>query len=203
MIELTDAFIAEKNKLANKPIYLYEVINYSGADEDLRFAGYDEDVSFNGKTYTRFPISHEAVGENTSSEVDTVSVRIANVSKEIQAKLEIHDLRGKQVKIIMVFANLLSEALNCIEHSFYIDSYMATKDIVEFTCASKFDLMKLELPARKFWRNHCTWKFKSTECAYAGAQTSCNKSFQKCKELANQVRFGGFPSIPSRQIYVG
>lgn len=203
MIELTDAFIAEKNKLANKPIYLYELLNYDGASSNLYFAGYDEDVAFNSKVYTRFPISHEAVGENTSSEVDTVSVRVANISKEIQTKLEIHDLRGKQVKIIMVFANLLSDSLNCIEHTFYIDSYVATKDIVDFTCSSKFDLMKLELPARKFWRNHCTWKFKGTECAYAGTATTCNKTFQKCKELANQVRFGGFPSIPSRQIYVG
>lgn len=203
MIALTDAFIAEKNKLSNKPIYLYEIENFDGQSNNLTFAAYDDDIVFNGKTYLKFPLTHESVGENTTGEIDAVMVRVSNVSQFIQNKLESYDLRGKKIIITMVFANLLSSALNLIEHSYYIDSYNAGVEVVEFTCTSKFDLMKLELPTRKFWRNFCSWKFKSAQCAYAGSATNCNKTFQKCKELNNSVRFGGFPSIPSRQVYVG
>lgn len=203
MIELTDDFIAEKNKLSNKPIYLYEIINFDGAGANLTLAAYDDDVVFNSKTYLKFPIKHESIGENNAGEIDAVMVRVANVSQFIQSKLETFDFRGKKVLITMVFANLLSQSVDCMVHTYYIDSYVANIEAAEFTCTSKFDLMKLELPARKFWRNHCTWKFKSTQCGYAGAQTSCNKTFQRCKALANQTRFGGFPSVPSRQVYVG
>ncbi|NCC60059.1 MAG: DUF2163 domain-containing protein [Verrucomicrobiae bacterium] len=203
MIELTDAFILEKNKLENKPIYLYEVEDFDGLGNSLLFAAYDQDISFNGKTYIRFPISHDGAGENTSGEIDAIVVKVANVSQFIQAKLEAYNLRGKKVIITMVFANLLSESLNKLEQIYYIDSYSSGMDVAEFSCTSKFDLMKLELPARKYWRNFCAWKFKSAECAYSGDQTTCNKTFQRCKALSNQVRFGGFPSIPSRHIYVG
>jgi len=203
VIELTAAFIAEKNKLANKPIFLYEVEDFDGQDNSLLFAAYEDDVVFNGKTYLKFPIVHESTTENTSGEIDTVLVRVANVSQFIQNKLESYDLRGKKAIITQVFSNLLDDSLNKFEQTFYIDSYTATQEVVEFTCTSKFDLMKLELPARKFWRTFCTWKFKSTECGYSGAETSCNKTFQKCKLLANEERFGGFPSIPSKHIYVG
>ncbi len=203
MIELTDDFIAEKNKLVNKPIFLYEVVNFDGADNSILMAGYDDDVVFNGKTYIKFPISHEAVSDNTSGEIDQVSVKVSNISQFIQNKLETYDLRGKKVIITMVFANLLSDSLNCIEHSYYIDAYTANVEVVEFTCTGKFDVLRTELPARKYWRNFCTWKFKSTECGYDGAETACNKTFQRCKALTNQERFGGFPSIPSRQVYVG
>lgn len=202
MIELTADFILEKNKLSNKPIHLYEVVAFDGTNS-LLFAGYDDDVVFNGKTYLKFPITHEAVGDNTTGEIDNVVVKVANVSQFIQNKLESYDLRGKKVIITLVFANLLNNALNCIEHSYYIDSYTAGVEMAEFNCTSKFDLMKVELPARKYWRNYCTWKFKSTECGYAGEETVCNKTFQRCKVLANEERFGGFPSIPSRQVYVG
>lgn len=203
MIELTDAFIAEKNKLENRPIYLYEIEDFDGQSNNLLFAAYDDDVSFNGKVYLKFPITHESIGENTTGEVDALVVKVSNVSRFIQEKLETFDLRGKKVIITLVFANLLSSSLNRLDQIFYIDGYSANIQTVDFTCTTKFDLLATEIPVRKFWRNHCTWKFKSIQCGYAGAEGVCNKTFQRCKQLVNSVRFGGFPSIPSRHIYVG
>jgi lambda family phage minor tail protein L len=203
VIELSAAFIAEKNKLSNAPIYLYEIEDFDGQSNDLRFASYDDDVAFDGKTYLKFPITHEAVGENTTGEIDAVTVKVSNVSRFIQEQLETYDLRGKKITITLVFANLLNDSLNRMDQIFYIDGYSASIQSVDFLCTTKFDLLATEIPARKFWRNHCTWKFKSTQCGYAGAEGVCNKTFQRCKQLANSVRFGGFPSIPSRHIYVG
>lgn len=203
MITLTADFVAEKNKLENKPIYLYEISDIDGVGTNLYFTSYDDDVSFNSITYLRFPITHESTSENTSGEIDTVNVKVANISRYIQALLEQFNLRGKKVTITLVFANLLTSSLNKIDFIYYVDSYVAGVDTAEFTCTSKFDLLKMELPARRFWRNHCTWKFKSDQCGYVGAVTSCNKTFQACKVRLNQERFGGFPSIPSRQVYAG
>jgi len=203
MIELTADFVLEKNKATNKPVYLYEVADIDGLGTNLCFSGYDDDISFNSKTYIRFPISHESTSENTSGEIDNVVIRLSNISQFIQDKLEIYNFRGKKVVVTLVFVNLLSSELNCLEQTYYIDGYTADQDTVEFLCSSKFDLMSVEIPTRKFWRNFCTWKFKSTECGYSGDQTVCNKTFQRCKVLQNQMRFGGFPSIPSRRLYVG
>lgn len=203
MITLTSDFIKEKNKLSNKPITLYEIVNYNDGNDSLYLTSYDEDVVFNSITYIKFPITHEAISENTTGEIDTVNVRVSNVSKEIQGYLELYDLRSKAIIISTVFANLLDNSLNVLPHTYYVDSVTAGVEEVNFACTSKFDLLKLEIPARKYWRNHCSWKFKGTECAYAGEATSCNKTFTACKALANSLRFGGFPSIPSRQVFLG
>lgn len=203
MRDASSSFIAEKNKLQNRPIFLYTIYDYNGVGGNLYFASYDADVVFDGVTYLKFPITHDQISENTTAEIDQVKIRVSNVSREIQQYLESYDLRGKKVSIKQVFANLLADTTCYLEDIYYLDSYSADASAAEFVCTSKFDVMQLQLPARKFWRNYCQWKFKGTECAYAGGETSCNKTFARCEELNNKARFGGFPSIPSHRIFIG
>lgn len=203
MRDLDAASTTEKNASANKPIFLYTIHDYDGADGNLYFAEHDADVVFDGVTYSKFPIKHEFTTENTQNQIDAVSLSVANVSRLIEAYLMNYDLRGKKVDIIMVWANRLDDADSKIVSSYYIDTYIATEQSVTFTLSSKFDLLDVPLPARTCLRNYCSWKFKSTECGYSGAETICNKTMQKCRELSNQLRFGGFPSVPTDRIYAG
>lgn len=196
-------FIAEKNKPANAPIFVYTLFDYDGASSNLYLAEYDADVVFDGVTYQKFPITHDCISENARGEIDTVKITVSNISRLIQAYLESYDLRGKKIVITMVYADHLDDTTMKMEDTFYIDSYTADEEKVEFTVSSKFDVLEVEIPVRKYMRNHCGWTFKSTECAYAGAETTCNRTFQRCRELLNQVRFGGFPSIPSQRTFTG
>lgn len=198
-----DTFVLEKNKLQNRPVFLYTVFDYDGANNNLYYAGYDADVVFDGVTYLKFPITHDQIGENTAAEIDQVKITVSNVTRSIQQYLESYDLRGKRVSIKQVFIDHLTDATCFLEDFFYIDSYSADVQSAQFTCTGKFDVLQLRIPARKFWRNYCPWRFKGTECAYAGAETTCNKTFARCEELANKSRFGGFPSIPSHRIFIG
>ena len=202
MKALNSNLISEKNKPENFPIFLYTLHDYDGIGTDLNFAAYDADVTFSGKTYYKAPIAHEAVAENSSGQIDAVKVRVANVNRVMQGYLEDHNLRGKQVDIILVFANKLSNPSYQATDTFYVDSYTADENIVEFTLTTKFDILDVNIPGRKFLRNFCQWKFKSTECGYSGATTTCNKTKVACKALANFSRFGGFPSIPQQRTYV-
>jgi len=202
MRQLNNTFKSEKNKAENQPVFLYTIYDYDGSGSNLYFAEYDQDITYNGITYQRFPITHEFVSENSKGEIDSIRVRVSNINRLIQAYLEDYDLRSKKVSIKMVFANELADPSAYIEDIFYIDSYTAGQDVVEFTLSGKFDVLALELPARKYSRNYCGWKFKSAECGYSGTETSCNKTLQRCRELGNQVRFGGFPAVPSRRIFV-
>ena len=198
---LSNTFRTEKNKQTNKPINLYTIKEYDGAN-DLRFAEYDSDVTYQGDVYSKFPLTHENISENTQGEIDHVTVTVSNISRLIQGYLESYDLRGKKVIIRKVWANQLADPNAYTDSIYYIDSYTADENNVVFTLSSKFDVLDLELPARRYSRNYCSWKFKSAECGYAGAETSCDKTLQRCRELSNQIRFGGFPSIPTRRIFV-
>jgi phage-related protein len=194
-------FVAEKNKAKNEPIFLYKIYDYDGSN-NLLLAEYDIDVTnpADREIYTRFPITHEFVSENTQGESSQVKIKIANVSRLIQTYLENYDFRGKKVDIYLVFFGL-NDLTDYIKHTFFIDSYTADENVVEFTLSSKFDVLDVTLPSRKYLRTYCSWKFKDANCQYAGAETECNKTLQRCRTLANQINFGGFPSIPSQRLF--
>ncbi len=202
MRETNITFVEEKNAQENEPVYLYTIYDYNSSGEHLHFAGYDSDIVFNGITYSQFPIEHQSIGENTNGEIDSVRVRVSNVSRLIQYYLEEYDFRGKKVAIITVWANRLDDADACIVDEYAIDSYTVNERDVTFFLTSNMDVLDITLPGRMYSRNYCRWKFKSDECGYAGAETTCNKTFQRCKELENQERFGGFPGIPLRRLYI-
>lgn len=201
MRSLDADFITQKNAEENKPIYLYAIYDYDGSS-DLFLAEYDTDITFDGQVYTRFPIKHDFISENTKGQIDAVKLTLGNVSRLIQAYLESYDLRGVKVDIIQVFSDTIADADAYLKHTYYIDSYTADEQSAEFTLTSRFDVLDLGLPARAYSRNYCGWKFKSDECGYDGAETECDKTLSRCRVLSNEDRFGGFPSIPSRQIYV-
>jgi len=199
--EIDPTFKQEKAKQENRPVFLYIIEDYDGSN-DLYLAGYDEDVIYNGVTYTRFPITHEFTGENNQGQIDQVKVRLANVSRLIQLYLEQYDFRGRKVIIRTVWADQLADPDAYIDDIFYVDNYTADQNNVEFTLTSKFDVLGMDLPARRYARNYCSWKFKSAECGYMGAELTCDKTQQRCKQLNNYQRFGAFPSVPTRRIYI-
>ena len=201
MRNLDAVSISEKNKPENKPIFLYTIYDYDGST-DMFLAEYDTDVTFDGQTYTRFPMSHEYVGENTQGEIPVLKIKVSNVSRYMQAFLEQYDFCGLKVKITLVWANQLAETDAKMDDIYYIDSYSADENAVEFNLTGRFDVLDVTIPARKYSRNYCGWKFKSTECGYSGGETTCNKTLSRCRVLANQERFGGFPSVPSRRVFV-
>lgn len=201
MRDLDQDFRTRKNASENKPIFLYKIHAYNGTD-NLFLAEYDVNVTFNGQEYTRFPIKHEFIDENSNGQLSAIRLIVANVNRLFQAYIEAYDLRGKQVDIIQIWADKLDDPSAKMQDTFFIDSYTADEKAIAFNLNTKMDVIELQLPARRYLRTHCSWKFKGTECGYAGAEGSCNRTFQRCKQLANQERFGGFPSIPFRNIYV-
>ena len=103
----------------------------------------------------------------------------------------------------MVFADQLADTSAYVEHIYYIDTYTADEKVVTFSLTSLLDVLQVTLPCEKFLRNQCRHTFKSSECGYSGGETECNKTLQRCRELDNNSRYGGFPSIPIRRIWVG
>ena len=163
-------FIASKNAATNTPIYLYRV-SVDGVDaNDMFLCDQTETVSFfkdtdTAQDYLPFPITHSNISSNTAGQVDSPVVTIANVSREIQAYLELYDgLRGRKVTIRQVFRDHLDEAAARIEDIYWVDSVTATAETVQFRLVSRLDLVQVTLPGRRFSRNYCPWTYKGRGC---------------------------------------
>jgi phage-related protein len=107
---------------------------------------------------------------------------------------------------------------------FFIDRKATeTRDLVEFELAASFDVAGVLLPKRQIIQNVCVWKYKGTECGYAGTKyfdandqpvassgldvcgkrlTSCEKRFTRTAsslwfgsyQVIDPLPFGSFPS---------
>jgi lambda family phage minor tail protein L len=195
---LTNAFIEKTTLASNKPVHLYTIEDYDGASNDLHYTSHEANITFDGVLYTAFGISHSSVDENSAGEVDTVTLTLSNASRLIQAYLELYDWRKKKVIIKQIWLDDLSTPTNVKEDSYYVDSYSASYESVSFILSTLFNLSGVQIPSRRYERNSCSWRFKGAECGYAGAETTCNKTLARCTVLANDSRYGGFPSIPGR-----
>jgi lambda family phage minor tail protein L len=210
-LNTNDALKEKLRAKQKKPIFLYTIYDYLGDGSDKCFAAYNHDVVFDGVTYTAFPITHDQITENTKGEIDSVKVQCSNVSRLIEYYLQNYDLRGKKVSIKLVDADLLDNPDAYIEHVNFIDSYTSNVKDVVFTLMSKFDILNLMLPSILWMRDWCQWEFASPavralgrgdECGYTGAETTCNRSWQRCQALGNSRRFLGARAIPGRRGYV-
>jgi lambda family phage minor tail protein L len=204
MKDITYEFTLQKNKQEQTPaIVLFTIHNYDGLSNDLRYTSYDSDVTFDGLTYSKYPIDFSNLGENSSGEVDAVRITVGNVLRYIESQLHTYDLREKKVTIRVVWEDLLSDPNSYLDFVYYIDSYSANQSQVEFICTTKLDVIDKTIPGEIYLRTHCRYRqFKGPQCGYSGSETECNRTMQRCLELNNLSRFGGFPSCPLRSLYV-
>jgi len=182
------------------------------------YAEYDQQVIFGGIPYLPFPLSHELISTNAMGEVDAVKVRLSNVSREMGALLiQNNGLKGKKVTMKMVFSDHLDDASAYISDTFYIDASEITEQEASFLLTSKLDLYEVQIPGRIFERDHCQWQYKKEGCwrwsgsawiapsGFINESTQCDKTLggpTGCRYHLNQLRFGGFPGIPSRGLFV-
>jgi phage-related protein len=204
MKSVNATFIAQKNSRSNKPLCLFTLFDYRGDSTNLCYARNNEDVVYDGVTYHASGIEFKTVPENIQGEIDVIDIVVLNVSRLIQSYLENYDLRDKKIVIRLVWADQLTVPNTHLDFTFHIESYSSNDTDAHFVCTNKMDLKDIVLPTEVFSRNHCTHRrFKDAlTCGYAGAETTCNRTKQRCKELGNYRRFGGKPSMPSSSNYV-
>lgn len=213
-------YITEKNKPSNSPIMLYEVTIPNPASI-LYLCEWDTNIVYptsGGNTYLPFPLTHEGIGTNALGEIDTVKVKLSAVDRIIISTLAANNgLIGSKVVMKLVFYDQLADASANIASTFYIDSVETTEQEAVFNLTSKLDLYQVQIPARMFERDHCQWFFKQEGCwlwsggawtapvGFVNGGVECDHTMTGpvgCKYHVNSSRFGGFPAIPMRGLYV-
>jgi lambda family phage minor tail protein L len=163
----------------------------------------NEDVIYDGVTYIKFPVIFNGIEMTGTGEISKASLVVANPERTFQAYLQqFKGLRGIRVEVKTVFERFLDsgespDPLSCVEDSFIIDSYTATDQTIQFQLDPVCDF-SIKIPRRRF-THMCYWRFKDPEtCMYAGAESTCTKDLDSCRQKGNEARFGGFPGIPTQ-----
>jgi lambda family phage minor tail protein L len=194
-LPLSAAAYLEKNSLESDGAFLLLLEVDLPDSSVLRLARNPSDIEWNGNTYQRFPFELDEIGDSSKNEVPSVGIRIGNVTRAIQAFLEQYNgLTGAEVRILVVHSAHLDVATPEVSLTYQVVGCSADNQWVSLSLGASSPFMR-RFPQARLLLNHCRWKFKSTECGYAGAETTCSKSLGRCQQLANSPRFGGFPGV--------
>ncbi|HOE64484.1 MAG TPA: hypothetical protein PK650_12105 [Candidatus Sumerlaeota bacterium] len=208
------AYFQEKNKITNAPIWLYRVgVDSANPATDLFLCEGMESVAYfkdkmTPQIYTPFPIKHDILQENSQGNIDSIKLRIANVSRDVQVYLESKEgLRDCKITIRLVFSDLLYDPDAHVEYIYYVDSCVANEQAAEFTLHSGLDLLRVSVPKRKFLRDRCQHIYKGVGCWLANGSMptgfdandpdECNKTIEDCERHKNNTRYGAFKGVPT------
>ena len=226
------SFAGEAAKLTGSfPINMYVVNASLSGWEPLYYVNMNQDVygySLNSSgvmqstatIFTGLPLNVSEMNTNTSGDIAEVTLSVPNTDRGIEAIIQDRQyLRGREIYFIAGFAKHLPSGSTAyhigtspdknsfLKEKLFVDSVSSNEQAVSFTCRSKFSIKNIVLPRRTFSKE-CTWamigRYAATECAYdnTASYPTCDGSLDSCRIRGNSERFGGFPSIPGRGIYV-
>jgi lambda family phage minor tail protein L len=184
----TVAFETEIQKLAASAlIELFEVDLTNFGDTKYYFhAGTNAlqtNVVWQGNTYVAWPAQASGFEYKGNGQLPRPKLILANVSGAITALiLAYEDCVGAKVTRRLTMAKFL-DAVNftggtnpdadpaaCYPDEIYFIDRKAAEDqnTVEFELTAAFDVTGVKLPRRQIIQNLCTWRYRGSECSYAG-----------------------------------
>jgi lambda family phage minor tail protein L len=196
---ISSAAIAEKNKIATDSAWIVLLeIQLSGGT--LYLAANNEDITWNSQTWQAFPFELDTVAETGKGEIPAITVKVSNVTGEIQQYLEAADgANGTPVIIRVINSSASTSTESELELSFVLDraSYDAqwlTFYLTGANCLSR------RVPRGRYLKNFCRFEYGGVECGVSAATQAtyptCNRTKANCEERNNSTRFGGFPFMP-------
>lgn len=212
MRTLSSTAIAEKNKLGTSSVFLVLArITIPGEASPIYVAANNEAVSWDSQTWTPFPFEIDELGEESKGEIPQVVIRVGNQSRVMEQYLQDYDSYCKTNGFAAITCDLfvvntlnLGSATPEVQHTFDLKQTGTDAEWAYFTLGAGNPWTR-RAPLNRILRNQCRWIFKGTECAYAGATTTCNKTLSACRAMtggSNSIRFGGFPGVGNKGIRI-
>lgn len=190
----------DKSNMSSKTAYLVALEvsvknDYGIVTDYIRVVRNNEDVVHMGNLFvaTNFDITVKSeVGEMPS-----VQVTISDFKRIIQHKMQQHGGGvGFGVKLMVLNSDRLDHPPETVEF-FEVIRASAPNYQAIWELGTKNPLTS-RFPRRKQMRDRCSWRYKSAECGYKGALSSCDLSLRGpngCAAHNNTPRFGGCPGI--------
>ena len=198
MLKLNPAAIIEKNRLSSDGVWLILLeLNIAGLTEPIRVVRNNEDIFWNGVPWVAFPFELGEMNEDSKGELPNLTLKISNITGALQQYIEMSNGGVDSSAIIrVVHSKHLDLDIPEIEETFAVESLTVDVNWITVNLGPDFTT-QLRVPADRYMKDFCPFKFKGCECGYNGLDESCDKTIDDCrKNKKNSVRFGGEPALP-------
>jgi lambda family phage minor tail protein L len=196
---LSQALTEEKNKMHTSfswLIFLDITLNDDDSTE-YHLVRDQSNITFRGQEYTAFSFDIEPVDYSSRGNIPTLSIKVSNITRLLQPLLDdVNGGIGSTVKITVVNSRYLNDDYSDFEETYDVLETSVDARWVNFILGGP-SLLRQRLPLYKYLALHCRWVFRGEECKYAGALTTCLRTYEQCRERNNVTNFGGFPGMKS------
>ncbi len=174
-----------------------------------RFTDYSMDIYDEGNWYYSRGIEFDGASSSISPKVDSMRSQMDDVDQFFSSIMMSEEIRNKQYT---VYKAAINNNLQVVGKSFFFLGFINSGDLEEETNRASLDIYnhfirwKLQTPRRQHEPN-CRYTFKDSEtCKYAGSETWCDHSWERCIALGNNANNPAFRfllSLQNKQIWWG
>ena len=215
-MSLSATAFLEKNKLSTTKAWIILVQLTMPDTTVLRVCMNNENVTWPvtaGDLYTAFPFDIDETMDDSKGEVPSITLKVSNVTRILEPYLETQEgLVDSEVEIYVVNSTKVTTPSQGagvnnnnpeIELNFDVLSSNADAQWVYFILGAMNPWNK-RFPRNKVYKNICRYyDFGGDRCQYAGAETTCDRSLDTCRNtMDNSINFGGFPGVGTTGEYV-
>jgi len=173
-----------------------------------RLTDFDQPIVYGGQTFAPAPLTVDGVASDASG-VATGSGGLTIGSGDdywptLLAALSADEMHP-EVALYEAWLEVatMSPTPAAVRHfrTFRLEAWEVVPLEARLTLGPAADATLGRLPFREYGGGLCTFRlFKGPQCAYAGAATSCDRTYATCTALGNAARFGGFLALPGEEV---
>jgi phage-related protein len=193
-VPLDPAVIQEKNKLAGSAPWIWLAELHPTSVERVYLCADNQPVTFDSNEYLPYPFSIEMQEHDGKGNLMQVTLVVPNTNYFISDMLE----RSRGFTGRKVILSLINDGNLVLRQTFRVQTSTVNEASGQFIIGFD-DLLKISIPATKYFRDRCPWRYKGVECKYAGALQTCDRTLRStngCEAHENTINFGGYPGIP-------
>jgi len=191
------SFMAEKkNTLALKDQFMWLFDVSRDSSNISRWVKTSQNITFLSNTYTAKQITFQPMKVDAGGTLANFKITIADPDQTLMAYVMAGKFIDQKVAVRVPNYASLSTAADQVVFRGVIQSidYADKANAFSFSCGS-MNLRDHSTPRDKVYKDRCSAVFKSDECGYAGAETSCDKKFATCTTYGQRARFNGAPGM--------
>jgi hypothetical protein len=166
-------------------------------DNVLFFTDWDNIIYYNAVPYYSRGMRTSSVRSGGSNIVDSFTLTIDDVNREIYAQMITRPVFGVSFEMILLVLDRYQSTLSStVLFRGLVDGWEYSPGSMRINIVSL--LIQWTRRTTKYFSASCRWqKFKGLECKYSGSGSFCDRSYDQCTVYGNTANFGGFRWLPS------
>ncbi len=158
-------------------------------------------LAFDGESYIGAPLIHGKIKKDDNSSVSKLSIELSNAALQISGMIAQRGdvITNSPAVLTLVFLDINTQkiipGIQQILYSGRCNNLKLNYENASMDIETELGGFEIQAPVMKYRTSCQVRRFKDCRCGYVGVETSCDRTYERCKELKNQANFRGFPQM--------